>query len=49
MAAVEDKLGPMWDQLVLQVHSDNAHAAARFREKYGFVSAKVKLGSLLNP
>lgn len=36
MAALDAKLGPVLDKLVLQVHSDNTRAARRF-EHYGFV------------
>ena len=36
MAALESKLGFVWDMLVLQVHSDNVHALERFRTKYGY-------------
>jgi len=36
MTALKAKLGPIFDKLVLQVHSNNAHAHNRFVESYGF-------------
>lgn len=36
MAALDTKLGPLWDKLVLQVHNENEHAFERFATKYGF-------------
>lgn len=41
MAALAAKLGPKFDKLVLQVHSNNAHAQDRFTNKYGFVRAEL--------
>ena len=35
MRALDGKLGPVFDQIVLQVHAHNQHALQRFRE-YGF-------------
>jgi len=40
MAALESKLGPSFDKLVLQVHSNNKHALERFGSKYGFIRDK---------
>ena len=37
MAALDSKLGAVFDKIVLQVHSDNQHALDRFERKYGFV------------
>ena len=37
MDALDAKLGPVFDKIVLQVHSNNHHALRRFEMKYGFV------------
>lgn len=37
MQALDRKLGPLFDKLVLQVHSENQSALERFESTYGFV------------
>jgi len=40
MEALSEKVGPLYDMLLLQVHRGNKHAVKRFKEKYGFVLDK---------